>query len=710
MKLSILLPYKENFSPQYPGAVSLFINDTSNISRYKKNIKVYGSTKFKTLFNIKYQNINLEKRYVGSQSRNYINKFIKFERKEPSELIEIHNRPIYLKFLSSRLNKRTYTLFFHNDPLSMEGSKSISDRNFLLKLCYRIIFNSNWSKNRFLEGLDNKYVNSEKLKVFYQSAKKGNLKYLKSKKNWITFVGKLNRAKGYDIFGEAIIKVLNKNKNWRAKIVGDEKREKINFNHKNIDKLGFLNHSSVLSLYKKSSIAVVCSRWEEPFGRTSLEAGANGCAVIISNKGGLPETVTNYKLLNNLDPNELFKKIDNLIGNLKERKKLQKLSIKNFFLTHKHVSNLIDNYRDEKLQRVNFFYTNKKRKSLRILHVTNFNERLDGRLFFNTGRRINNGFVRLGHSVLGFSDRDIIKYYKSYKDFTGSSTLNEKLKLTCYNYKPDMLVLGHCDLINAQQLGQLRSDYPNMRIAQWFLDPLNKNGPDFERNKKRILDKSEFVDTNFITTSPDALKFLPSFVNNFFIPNPTDPSFETLDNFKKPCNIDVFFALSHGVHRGVLKSGKGDNRSYFINQLKEKTPNVKFDLYGLDKKQPVWADHYFKVISNAKMGLNLSRGKPIKYYSSDRITQIIGNGLVCLLDEATHYRDFFNDNEIVFYKNINQLSEKILKISNDDKLRRKIAENGKKKYMKFFNSNLIASYIVNKTLDINDKNKYLWEK
>ena len=40
MKLSILLPYKENFSPQYPGAVSLFINETSNISRYKKNIKV----------------------------------------------------------------------------------------------------------------------------------------------------------------------------------------------------------------------------------------------------------------------------------------------------------------------------------------------------------------------------------------------------------------------------------------------------------------------------------------------------------------------------------------------------------------------------------------------------------------------------------------------------------------------------------------------
>ena len=60
-------------------------------------------------------------------------------------------------------------------------------------------------------------------------------------------------------------------------------------------------------------------------------------------------------------------------------------------------------------------FTKKKLKNLRILHVTNFNERLDGRLF-NTGRRINNGFIRLGHSVLGFSDRDIQKYYKSIGD------------------------------------------------------------------------------------------------------------------------------------------------------------------------------------------------------------------------------------------------------------------------------------------------------
>ena len=302
-----------------------------------------------------------------------------------------------------------------------------------------------------------------------------------------------------------------------------------------------------------------------------------------------------------------------------------------------------------------------KNAKLRILHVTNFNERHDGRLFFNTGRRLNNGFIRLGHSILDFSDRDIQKYYRGYKD-----------------------------------------------ISQWFLDPLNKKGPDYERNKNRILDKSNFIDANFMTTSPDVLNFLIKKINNYFIPNPADHSFETLNNYTRDCNMDVFFALSHGVHRGILKRGKYDDRAVFINKLMKNTNNIKFDIYGLKRIQPIWADHYFKTISNSKMGLNLSRGKPIKYYSSDRLTQIIGNGLVTLIDEKTQYNHFFNNDEMVFYKNISDLSEKILKLSKDEKLRKKIGKKGKIKYLKYFNSNLVAKFIINKTLDIRDRNKYLW--
>ena len=709
MKISILLPYKENFSPEYPGAVSLFVFETSKKSIFKKKITVFGSTNLKKKFPIKYNNISLPKYSIGSQTKIYVNRFINLEKKNQSSIIEIHNRPSYVKIVLSKIKKRVISIYFHNDPLSMDGSKSISDRKFLLKNCYKIIFNSNWSKKRFLEGLENRFVNSNKLSVFYQSARKGSLSLINKKKKWITFVGKLNKAKGYDIFAKAIVKVLNKNSKWKAKIIGDEKREKIKLIHKNADVLGFKKHEEVIKIFKETSIAVACSRWEEPFGRTSLEASANGCAVIITSKGGLPETVTNAKILDYLSVNILEKNINNLIKNSVLRKKMQKLSIQNFNLTHDFITKEIDNYRSEKLININKFNTRKNLENLRILHITNFNERLDGRLFFNTGRRINNGFIRLGHSVLGFSDRDIQKYYKSFSDIKGAKTLNDKLKKTCYNYKPDLIIMGHADLISSQQISELKDDYPNVRVGQWFLDPLNKNGPDFERNKERIMDKIEVVDASFLTTSPSALSFLPKNNNIHYIPNPGDKSFEVLNNYKKSCNVDVFFALSHGVHRGVLKVGKIDDRVNFVNNLIKKTPDVKFDIYGLNKVQPIWADHYFKTIANAKMGLNLSRGDAIKYYSSDRITQIIGNGLACLIDEKTEYRDFFNDNEMVFYKNLNDLSEKILKIAQDEKLRKSIAEKGKDKYMKYFNSNLVAEYIIKKTLNITSKNKFFWE-
>ena len=64
---------------------------------------------------------------------------------------------------------------------------------------------------------------------------------------------------------------------------------------------------------------------------------------------------------------------------------------------------------------------------------------------------------------------------------------------------------------------------------------------------------------------------------------------------------------------------------------------------------------------------------------------------------------------MVFYKSSDDLSEKIIKLSNDEKLRRSIGKAGKNKYFKYFNSNIIAEFIINKTLEINNHKKYFWE-
>ena len=166
--------------------------------------------------------------------------------------------------------------------------------------------------------------------------------------------------------------------------------------------------------------------------------------------------------------------------------------------------------------------------------------------------------------------------------------------------------------------------------------------------------------------------------------------------------------MSHGVHRGTLKSGKADDREIFINKLIKKNDNLRFDVYGMNNVQPIWGDDFIKKISNSYMGINLSRGKPIKYYSSDRIAQLIGNGLLTFIDEKTYLSDFFSNKEIIFYQNLDDLTQKLNKYKIDKKEGKKIAKKGRDKYLKYFNSDIVSEYLISKTFDIKSKNDVIW--
>ena len=704
MKIAILLPYKENFSKDSAGAVSIFVNDTNRLSKFKDNIKVFGSTTSKSILK-NYKNLDLKKNFLLSTSSQYLNIFTKLIQKEKIDILEIHNRPHYINSLHKVLYCKK-VLFFHNDPLKMQGSTSINDRINLLRKTDKIIFNSNWSKSRFLIGLT-KNIDIKKINVIHQSTSKTKIDFNKKEKI-ISFVGKLNTSKGYDVFGKTILKILDKHKDWNSIVIGDEPRQKFFFNHKNLNHLGFKNNEYILKKLKKVSIAVVPSKWDEPFGRSSLEAASRGCALIISNTGGLSETTKDALVIKNITIDNLFKKIDLLIKNNLYRKKLQKNAYKNFKLTNEHSTKLIDKLRENLIKDdININININNVKNLKILHITNFNERFDGRLHYNTGKRINNGFIRLGHNVFSISDRDILSNYKTLRDPKGTKTLNNKIINSFENFNPDLIIMGHADNISIETLDYLKNRKKNLRIGQWFLDPISKFGPDYINNKNRLLKFAKFTDANFITTDPKSIDFKVN--NSFFIPNPADKSFETMKNYENNCENDVFFAMSHGVHRGILKKGKFDDREKLLKKLLNKNKEIKFDFYGLENKQPVWGDNFKLNLSNSKMGLNLSRGKPIKYYSSDRLAQLMGNGLLTLIDEKTFYSDFFTKKEIITYKNYNDLVESIYRYKKNDKERILIARNGRKKYLRYFNSSLVAKFILLKTLNLDTKKNFLWE-
>ena len=697
MKISILLPYKENFSPDYAGAVSIFINDTLKLSEFKKNIIVYGNTNYTKKLNKKYINLNFNKSLIKSSSKSYIQEFLKKEKKNKSDIIELHNRPSYLKYLIE-LKYTKKILYFHNDPLEMNGSKLVNDRIFLLENLDKIIFNSDWSKSRFIKNLPDTYLHSNKLLIIKQSINKKKIN-LKNKKKIITFVGKLNSAKGYDIFGSAIIPILNRFKDWSATVIGDEPREKIHFSHKRLKVLGFQKHHNVLKNLEQASIAVVCSRWNEPFGRTSMEAASRGCGVIISNKGGLKETITDGIIINDINPHIFSKNIKKLINNPNLLKKYQKNSLKNFYLTNNYASKNIDNYRKEIFEKDNI---NLKIEKLKILHITNLNEKHNGRLFYNTGRRINNGLIKLNHKVLTLSDRDLLTNYKTIGDLTGSKKLNSTFIETVRNFKPNLILLGHADSIKSESLKIVKKEYPSIKISQWFLDRMDSK---WKINKYRFMDKIKYMDYSFCTTDPKVLNLTK--YNVSFIPNPVDDSLDDMKVYtnKNPV-YDLFFAMSHGVHRGVLKKGKFDERENIVNFLIKKNPHLKFNVFGLNNVQPIWGDEFKKNLFNSKIALNLSQGKPLKYYSSDRIAQLMGNGIATLIDKKTQLNKLFSEDEAIFYSSKNDLNKKLNKMIINNNLRNNLAKKGRIKYHKKYNSIIVADYIINKTFGI--KKNFNW--
>ena len=694
IKIATILPYKENYTFSKASAASLWVSEFYKKSKFNKTNHIYGHTKNKDYLTKNYFNIELNniRSKFKSATKEYINKLVKKFKYQKYDLIEIHNRPIILEELSKKIKCR-FIMYFHNDPLSMNGSKTINQRLNIISNVEKIIFVSEWAQKRFFIDIDDKL--KTKTEVVYPSV---NIKKkLSKKKNFITFIGKLNKSKGYDLFAGAIIKILDEFPNWRAYSLGDEERREIYIKHKNHYELGFLNHKDVLEVLDKTSISVVPSRWEEPFGRTALEASSRGCATIISNKGGLPETTNQALILKNLNEDSIYKQIRYLIKNVKKRKQIQRDSLRNVQHIISLNAKIIDRLRFESLPYSNFNFIKKK---IKILNIYNQGQKLNHRLYnISIGKKFSNGFIRNGHDVLEISDRDYVKNNRSLNFLYKKNNFQKYLLETFKNYNPDLVFFGHTKNIDHETIDNFKNINRNLVVSQWNEDPVMPSLNYSKDNISNIKRYSDFVDHTFITTHPDELSKQDKSIKNihfFFVP--VDKNIEFFDVYKLNPQKDLFYAMSHGVNRAVLKEGTEDDRINFLNKLVKKIPKIKYDFYGFANKQPIWGNNFFRTLINSKMALNLSRGKPTKYYSSNRIASIMGNGLLTFIDKKVKMNHFFSNKEIIFYNDINDLSEKIKFYAKNDKSRIEIAKNGKKKYFQLFNEKKISKYIIDISL------------
>ena len=690
-KIAILLPYKENYTINHAGAASIWIKDYLSLSKLKNKTMVYGNlqTKLKPLTN-NFTNIDLTGKVIRKSLRYTEILYNDFLKKKYS-IIEIHNRPESLLFLLKKKINAKITFVFHNNPKEMRGSATKKERIFIAENCDYIYFVSMWVKDKFFEGLPYKHRNN--CEILYPAIKP--LKKFPKKEKLIIFCGKLNSSKGYDIFGESVIKILDKYKDWKAIAIGNEPREKFDFNHKNFRILDWIKHDEILNYYSRSSISVVPSRWLEPFGRTAMESAAHGCATITSKNGGLPETFYNDLFLQNISSKEVYNSIEKLILNKKLRHKIQK---KNFLNVRHKLADKVKKVDDLK----NFYllpkvFVNKGAKQ-KILHISQFDERNDYRLFnISISSKLSKGFLRNGHDVVNFS-------YRNYIDKSlikeKNTTLNKKVSIICDNYRPDLIILGHNNFLYRNNLEKIKSKF-NLKVSLWYEDALGfkGEGPNWKENLNLIENNNDLIDSYFTTTYPDQLKTIIDKKKLNFLPVPVDKNIENLNIYENPNrHKDLFFALSHGVNFGKLKKGKIDEREIAINNLIKKFPNINYNILGIANELPKWNYDFLDEISKCKMALNLSRGKPIKFTSSNRIASLIGNGIYTFIDEGTQFNKIFNEDEVGSYKTFEDLGNKIEYMLTNEKKINQYGKNGKNKYFKLFNNTIITKDIIDKTL------------
>ncbi len=692
MKIASILPYKENYTLKGAGAVALWISDFIRDSEYKKNTYIIGSTKNKNYLTKNYINIDNINSKLNSTTKEYSNKIINKIKNLNFDILELHNRPIMVKEFFGKLNSKII-LYFHNDPTTMKGAKSVAERIYLLKNVDKIIFISKWVKKRFFENLPN--LSDNKTQIIYHSIDPIRKNTRKNKQ--IIFVGKLNESKGYDLYCKSMFKILDQYNDWSAISIGEERRFQNFPTHKRHFNLGQIPHNKVLDYLSRSEIAVIPSRWEEPFGRTALEASSRGCATIISNTGGLPET-TDYAIkLKKLDTKNIENEIIKLIRNDKLRKSIQ-IKSKNF-VKHKLKKNSqkIDLMRNSLFP---FKKININGNKLRIINIYNLAQKLNHRIYnLSLGKKFTNGFIRNGHDVIEISDRDYVRQNKGINLLSFRDKFHTYLIETFKNYNPDLVIFGHSENINQEILSDFRSINKKIIISQWNEDPLMKNLSDTSENVNKLKRFFPMVDHSFITTNPSVLKLSKKFTQHIhFFMTPVDKNIECFDVFKLKPENDVFYAMSHGVNRATLKEGKTDNRVTFLKKLIKRIDGVKYDFYGIGKQEPIWGNEFYKSLLNSKMALNLSRGEPTKHYSSNRIASLMGNGLLVFIDKKVKMSNFFNSNEIVSYDHIDDLAEKIKFYKENDKSRIKIAKKGKEKYFKLFNEVKISKYIIDKSI------------
>ena len=310
-KTDVLLGYKEVMTQANAGAVSRIVADLFNHSRHQQAITIFGvPIQDAPLENVNFYPLPLRMPWLYGKNRGFLKAYLAHLKAHPHrtpELVEIHSRCHLAREMKTARPDIAVSLYMHNDACYMRGGKSRAERVWLIENLEAILFVSEYLKQAFIKDLPIDRLAakiSAKCHVIGNEITRTATKRPMKKKTLI-LAGRMVEEKGILEACLAAAQILPKFPDWQLHVVGGRHFQKSASSgyEKSVQQAlvpirqqstqhGFMQGSDLAILQSEASIALVPSLWEEPAGLTVLEALMHGCALLTTDKGGIPETAT----------------------------------------------------------------------------------------------------------------------------------------------------------------------------------------------------------------------------------------------------------------------------------------------------------------------------------------------------------------------------------------------------------------------------------
>jgi glycosyltransferase involved in cell wall biosynthesis len=296
--IGIVLPAREQVASGRAGAVALNVLEFGRVSAFRGRMIVVGGTE-RGDFALPYHQIKPTRAswsFWHRASERYAEAVADTIARHRCVLVEVHNRGRLFRRLADRLMPHArMSLYLHNDPQTMDGLRTPRERAELLGRASMIYCLSDYIRSRFVHSVPGPL---ERIVVLPNGVMP--LPAHQHRQQSILFVGRLIPEKGVEELFAALRQIAPELPDWQAIIIGRAPPRHRSRYERMLGELKaiwgdrivvkeLLPHAEVMQAYAKAAITIVPSRWQEPFGRTALEALAAGCAVVASRSGGLPE-------------------------------------------------------------------------------------------------------------------------------------------------------------------------------------------------------------------------------------------------------------------------------------------------------------------------------------------------------------------------------------------------------------------------------------